>query len=239
MKKKPVVCIPCNRAEFQQASSHFVKHQYVRPLVEIVGATPLLIPAGAGVSFADVADIVDGFLLTGATSHLAPCHYGARQEFDDADLDVDRDATTLPLLAAALAADKPIFAVCRGFQELNVVKGGTLSQCVATRHHTIKEVPLPPQYETARHEVKVQPGGLFSCLGLPPSFGVNSLHTQGIDKPGGDLLVEAVSDDGLIEAVSVPGKKFALGTQWHPEGDFWLNASNRLLFEGFARALRG
>lgn len=235
--KKPVVIIPCNRAEFQQASSHIVKHQYVRPLVEIVGATPLLLPVGVGVSFADIADIADGLLLTGATSHLAPCHYGAAQEFGDEDLDTERDTTTLPLISAALAADLPVFAICRGFQELNVVLGGTLSQAVAGHHHTIKGAPLSLQYETSRHAVQTQKGGLFDRLALPDTFGVNSLHTQGINRLGTGLQVEAISEDGLIEAVSVPGKRFALGVQWHPEGDFWLNPADRLLFEGFARSL--
>ena len=81
---------------------------------------------------------------------------------------------------------------------------------------------------------------MFERLKLPGEFTVNSIHQQGIDKLGSGLFAEGIcSEDGLIEAVSIPGKRFILGTQWHPEGDFWLNPSSRALFEEFGRVVHG
>lgn len=244
MTSKPIVLIPCNRVEFEKTSAHVVKHQYIRPLIEIAGAQPLLVPAiGDVTNIKALLNLADGVLLTGSPSHVAPKNYGAVQEFDDCELDLDRDATTLPLIRAVLDADKPLIAICRGFQELNVACGGTLVQRVHETpgyldHRANRSLAVAAQYEEQRHKVTTQKGGMFEKLGLPGSFTVNSLHQQGVDKTSAGIFVEAISEDGLIEAVSVPGKRFALGTQWHPEGDFWMNPADRLIFEGFARALR-
>lgn len=244
MSNLPIVCIPCNHAEWQEAPSHVVKHQYIRPLLEIVKCIPLLIPAiGTFFDLKSVAGRVDGLLLTGAASHVNPEHYGAQREFREPDLDVERDATSLPLIRSAIEMDMPVFAICRGFQEMNVACGGTLHQHVHKQpgkldHRANRTLAIKERYEERRHEVTTQKGGMFERLALPASFQVNSLHQQGIDKPAPGLFVEAVSEDGLIEAVSVPKKKFALGTQWHPEGDFWLNPVSVTLFEEFGRALR-
>jgi putative glutamine amidotransferase len=244
MSHLPIVCIPCNHTEWQEAPSHVVKHQYIRPLLEIVKAVPLLIPAiGASFDLKSVAGRVDGLLLTGAGSHVGPEHYGAKREFEEHNLDANRDATSLPLIRSAIEMDMPIFAICRGFQEMNVACGGTLHQHVHEQagkldHRAPRGLDIKKRYEERRHEVRTQEGGMFTRLGVPASFAVNSLHQQGIDKLGSGLFVEAISEDGLIEAVSVPKKRFILGTQWHPEGDFWLNPVSVTLFEAFARALR-
>lgn len=241
MSRRPVVAIPANLTrDIHDEPIHSVKHQYIRPLVEIVGAAPLILPAIGGE--ADLAGI-DGILLTGAPSHLNPCNYGAARDFGDEFLDDARDSTSLPVIRAAIARDIPVFAICRGFQELNVVCGGTLHQYVhkvdgRRNHQPPRDVPREKWYETPQHKVGIQQGGLFARLGLPADFAVNSLHTQGVDKVGNDLLVEAIAEDGTIEAVSLPGKRFVMGTQWHPEGDFWLNPPNRLLFEAFSKALK-
>lgn len=246
MPATPVVCIPCNRVEFERASAHLVKHQYVRPLLEIVKCVPLLIPAvGADFDLKSIAGKIDGLLLTGSISNVCPSHYGAAREFEERDLDIHRDATTLPLIRAAIEMDMPVIAICRGFQEMNVALGGTLHQHVHKQqgkldHRGDYSLPVKEQYEVQKHKMRRQKGGMFERLGLPEEFSTNSLHQQGIDKLAPGLFVEAVcSDDGLIEAVSVPGKRFILGTQWHPEGDFHLNPVSRALFEEFGRVVRG
>ena len=243
MSHLPVVCIPANRIDYQDASVHAVKHQYVRPLVEIVNCIPLIIPAiGKDFDLRSIAHKIDGILLTGAPSHVCPTHYGATRDFEESFLDVDRDETDLPLIRTAIEMDIPLFAICRGFQELNVVCGGTLHQYVHKQpgkldHRAPKDMPPAQQYEALQHNVRTQAGGLFERLGLPQKFQTNSLHQQGIDKLGAGLFVEGVSEDGLVEAVSMPNKRFIFGTQWHPEGDFWLNPVSVSLFEEFARVL--
>lgn len=244
MAKTLVVGIPCNRIEYQKASSHMVKHQYVRPLVEIVKCVPLLIPAiGDDFDLQSLAGKIDGLLLTGSTSNVGPAHYGVKRKFDKDALDADRDDTTLPLIKKAIKMDMPLFAICRGFQEMNVACGGTLHQHVhdlqgKMDHRGDYSLPVKKQYERQVHKISVQRGGVFERLKLPREFTTNSSHSQGIDRLGKGLFVEGVSEDGLIEAISVPKKRFILGVQWHPEGDFWMNKSSLALFEGFARALR-
>lgn len=243
MSTPPIVCIPSNRIEYENASVHAVKQQYIRPLVEIVKCVPLLIPAiGKDFDLKSIAHKIDGILLTGAPSHVNPSHYGAARDFEAEALDVDRDETNLPLISTAIELDIPMFAICRGFQELNVVCGGTLHQYVhklpgKLDHRPPKDMSHDQKYEAQQHNVSVQPGGIFERLKLPQKFTVNSLHQQGVDKLGTGLFAEGLSEDGLIEAVSMPGKRFVLGTQYHPEGDFWLNPVSKRLFEEFARVL--
>lgn len=244
MPKSPLIGIPCNRMEIQDAPAHFVKDQYIRPLIEIAKCIPVLIPAsGDALDFIGLAGKLDGLLLTGAASHVCPAEYGAKRTFREKDLDTERDATSLPLIREAIKHDIPLFAICRGFQEMNVACGGTLEQHVHKKsgrldHRANSSLPVKERYEERRHKIIAQKGGMFQRLKLPHEFDANSLHHQGIEKLGESLFVEGISEDGLIEAVSIPGKRFILGTQWHPEGDFWLNPVSVKLFEEFGRAVR-
>jgi len=158
--------------------------------------------------------------------------------------DEHRDATAIPLLKAAIDAGKPVFCICRGFQELNVAFGGTLHQHVHEvsgrhDHRETKDAPLDEQYGPA-HPVQVEAGGLLSELIRERTFSVNSLHSQGIDKLAPALRVEAVAPDGQIEAVSMPAAKgFLFGVQWHPEWNWSANPVSRAIYAAFGRALRG
>jgi len=244
-KKRPIVCIPGNVIDYNGMPGHIIRDTYVRAVVEIVGGIPLMLPAiGKDFSFKEIAASIDAILLTGSPSHVAPACYGAEQIFDNKELDLQRDATTLPLIREAIDMDKPVMAICRGFQELNVVMGGTLTQRVhelpgKRDHRGFKDRPLREIYETTAHNVTMQKGGMFEKMGLPHEFAVNSLHQQAVDKLGSDLFVEAVSEDGVIEAISVPGRKFVVGTQWHPEGDWRLNDSSKTILSAFGEVVRG
>ncbi len=157
--------------------------------------------------------------------------------------DENRDATTLPLLDAAIAKGTPVFAVCRGFQELNVALGGTLFQHVHEQpgrsdHREDKHADLEIQYGPA-HDVTVQEGGMLSRIVREKTFRVNSLHSQGIDRIAKGLFADAIAPDGQIEAVSMPGAKgFLIATQWHPEWRWRQNPQSRALFAAFGEAVR-
>lgn len=242
--KKPIVCVPCNIIDFDGTKAQAVRDTYIRALVEIAGCSPILIPVlEDSIDAGDIISRVDGFLLTGSRTHVSPSCYGGQREFGDEFLDPARDATTIPLLQQAIAADKPVIAICRGFQELNVAMGGTLDQSVHAGegrldHRGKKGMVAPELFAHQAHKVHAQKGGWFEKIGLPQEFTVNSIHEQGIKKLGTGLHVEALSEDGLVEAVSVPGKRFVLGTQWHPEGDWHLNQSSHRIFEAFGASLR-
>jgi putative glutamine amidotransferase len=135
----------------------------------------------------------------------------------------------------------PLFAICRGFQEMNVALGGSLHQAVhrvpGFRDHRDDETqPVEVQYGLA-HEVEVVPGGLLQSIVGRPRVEVNSLHGQGVNRLAPGLRVEARAPDGLVEAFSVEhGAGFALGTQWHPEWQAAENEVSRRLFHAFGRA---
>ncbi len=182
---------------------------------------------------------LDGIFLPGSPSNMQPHHYG--ENGDEPDADPGRDELSLALINASLERRIPLFAICRGLQELVVATGGTLYRRLCEHpqfleHREDAELPVEQQYAPS-HEVQVQEGGLLSKL-IPGcnTFWVNSLHGQGARTLGPLLRVEARAQDGLVEAVSVHDHPYALGVQWHPEWNSSEYALSRLLLEGFITA---
>ena len=163
-------------------------------------------------------------------------------------LDEARDATTLPLLLAAIAMGKPVLAICRGFQELNVAMGGSLHQRLQDLpdrfDHSTPMQPLHRVRTAKAHSVRLTPGGWLHRLAGASEIAVNSLHNQGIDRLAPGLVVEATAPDGTIEAVRVVSTPagaalgYAVGVQWHPEYDWPRDAVSRAIFADFAEAVR-
>lgn len=243
MASRPLVAIPADAREIGPHPFHVVGDKYVRAVSHGAGCLPFLLPAlGDWFDVAEVLDRVDGLFLTGSPSNLHPKHYGLPDELATPPVDPHRDATTLPLLRAALDRGMPVFVVCRGFQELNVALGGTLHPRVQEvpglrDHREDKDQPVEVQYGPA-HPVRLTQGGRFAALTGQSELTVNSLHQQGIDRLAPGLDVEATAPDGLVEGVSVRGHPFALGTQWHPEWRFWEDPASTALFAAFGQAVR-
>ena len=223
---------------------HQANDEYVTAVRAGAGALPLLLPStDMPLPVADVLAAVDGLVFTGAPSNVAPSHYGARARAGT-ELDELRDATTLPLLRAAIAAGTPVLAICRGFQEMNVALGGTLHQHVhelagrLDHREPQNAVSRDAEYAPA-HPVTLSPDGVLARLSGLSEVMVNSLHHQGVDRLAPRLWVEALAPDGQIEAVSMPeAKGFVLGVQWHPEWAFAQSPLDQAIFRGFGRALR-
>jgi len=236
------VGIVADRRVFDGMAVHQANDEYVVAVRDGAGAMPLIIPSAAPpLDPADLLAMVDGLLVTGAPSNVAPSHYGATAR-PGTELDEIRDATTLPLLRAAIAAAKPVLAICRGFQELNVALGGSLYQHVheipgRLDHREPKNVSREAEYAPA-HSVNISPDGLLARLSGMTQAMVNSLHGQGVDRLAPGLKVEAHAPDGQIEAVSLPAAKaFLLGVQWHPEWAFADDPLSRAIFSGFGASL--
>ncbi len=235
-----LVGIVCDLQNHKDGSrSHRVGDEYVRAVRDAVGADVVLIPATDPPPDATLLDRLDGLLLAGAPSNVAGWRYGGTLPPGTL-LDEARDATALPLIAAAIAKTLPVFCICRGFQELNVALGGTLDPDVARSGFNHRENPdtaLAAQYAHA-HSVAIMPGGILASLLDTKDVRVNSLHSQGIAKLAPGLFVEARAPDGLIEAVSFPAAPgFVLGVQWHPEWAAMSDPVSLRLFSAFARAL--
>lgn len=222
---------------------HAVGEKYVLAVSDGAGALPFLIPVlESPIGLEHLLDRLDGVMLTGSPSNVAPWRYAGAKPREGVLQDERRDNTTLPLIRAAVARGMPLLAICRGFQELNVAFGGTLHQHVEEvpgrfDHREDKTAPLETQYAPVHDVHLTDRGALRKLAGGASVIRVNSLHGQGIDKLADGLAAEAVAPDGQIEGVSVKGAKgFALGVQWHPEWKFWDDAFSTALFAAFGKS---
>ncbi len=242
-RAKPIVGIPCDLRMIGAHPFHAVGEKYIVAVRDGAGALPLLLPVLEDpIDIDELIETVDGVLLTGSPSNVAPKVYGGPAPRPGVLQDERRDATTLPLIKQIVERGVPLLALCRGFQELNVAFGGTLHQHVeeiAGRfdHREDKNQPLDAQYAPV-HNVLLTPGGRLEMLAGTATIKVNSLHSQGIDRLGQGLAVEAVAPDGQIEGVRVrDARAFALGVQWHPEWRFWESDFSKALFAAFGAAM--
>jgi putative glutamine amidotransferase len=243
-RSKPLIGIPADRRILGPHPFHCVGEKYIAAVVQAADAVPVLIPSlGADADLEAILGSVDGILLTGSPSNVEPHRYFGPPSDPDTLHDPHRDATTLPLIPRVVASGLPLFAICRGFQEMNVAYGGTLWQKVQdvpglADHRENKEEPLEVQYAPA-HQVELVAGGELQRLAGGTRATVNSLHSQGVQRLGDGLEVEARAPDGLIEGFRVrnaPG--FALAVQWHPEWQVMSNPFSRAMFAAFGDAAR-
>ncbi len=240
----PIVAVPMCVKQIDGQSFHTVGEKYLSAVIEGAGAYPLSFPAlGPVLEPAALLDQVDGVLFTGSPSNVAVHHYEGGPDRPDSPQDPGRDAITLPLIRAAIDAQVPVFCICRGFQELNVALGGTLSTQIHTvgghmDHRAPENVPFEEKYGP-RHKVTFLPGGKFARILGKSEAMVNSLHWQGIARPAERLVAEGRAEDGVIEAVSLQDHAgFCLGAQWHPEFRLTENADSMALFKAFGAACR-
>lgn len=241
---QPVVAVACDVRELERYRWHAAPEPYLRAALAVAGAVPVLVPAfGEDIDIARLLARFDGVMLTGSKTNVHPERYGIAPTARHEPFDVDRDATALALVRGALAAGMPLFAICRGFQELNVALGGSIAteiqELEGRADHRAPQSESQDERFRLAHEVTPVPGGaLAQVIGESP-VRVNSLHRQGIGRLAPGLTVEATAEDGTIEAVSVAdARAFALGVQWHPE--YWAasDAPSRKLFEAFGAAVR-
>jgi putative glutamine amidotransferase len=240
---KPIIAIPADFREIEGNVWHASPHQYVRAALEGAGVMSLLVPAlEAGNEPDAILDRVDGLLVSGSRSNVHPSLYGREPVNADGPFDPGRDATSLPLIRRAIARGMPLLAICRGIQELNVALGGTLASEIqdlpGRQDHRKPDVKDLDIAYGIRQTVMVEPGSCLAGVVGAGTVEVNSLHRQAISDLAPNLAVEAVADDGTVEAVSVIGAKaFAVGVQWHPE--YWVgrDATSNRLFKAFGDAV--
>lgn len=243
--RSPIVFVPACTRQIGDHPYYAAQIKYVDAVVRGAGCAPLILPAlGDALDLEAMLAICEGIMLTGSASNVHPSHY--QQDVYDPALPQDRarDATTLPLIRAALARGIPVIAVCRGFQEMNVALGGSLYQAVQDvqgkmDHRENPHLSLEQQYGPA-HSIDIEPGGVLQrILNGATRTMVNSLHGQGVDRLADGIAIEARSDDGLVEAFSVPAAPgFTLAVQWHPEWKLTQNPDSMKMFGAFGDACR-
>jgi len=207
-----------------------IPYDYVRAL-ERAGARVLLVPPDEdGVE--ETLDVLDGLLFSGGND-LDPESYGAAAHPETTGLRPERDRGELALLQGALARDMPTLAVCRGLQVLNVARGGDLVQHLPEtvgheQHREVKGV-------FSEHGVRVDDGSRLGSV-IGDRAPVKSHHHQGVGRVGEGLREVAWADDGTVEGLEDPERRFAVGVLWHPEA-----GEDQKLFEALvaeARAYR-
>ncbi|MBB5189698.1 putative glutamine amidotransferase [Silvimonas terrae] len=241
---KPVVGVIADLKMIGLHPFHCAGNKYVVAAVDGADTYAVVLPALSGQqSIEQTLALCDGLMFTGSPSNVEPHHYSGPGSAPGTLHDPARDATSLPLIRAAIDAGVPVFGICRGFQEINVALGGTLYQKVhevtgMMSHREREEDPLEVQYGPA-HEITIVPDGKLAGWYKAGEVTVNSLHNQGVQQLAPSAQVEAIAPDGLVEAFSVKGaKSFAFAVQWHPE---WLFANSPLsvaMFEAFGAACR-
>ncbi len=195
-----------------QLEAALIPYDYVRA-IERAGGRALLVPPDAdGVE--ETLDALDGLLFSGGND-LDPASYGAKAHAETSGTKPERDRGELALLEGALARDMPMLAVCRGFQVLNVARGGDLVQHLPDavgheQHRAVKGV-------FSEHGVKIDDASRLGSVLGDDHAPVKSHHHQGVGRVGEGLRETAWADDGTIEALEDPEKRFTVGVLWHPE----------------------
>ena len=220
---KVIVGITGNEKEMPAMSG--IKYVAIaRDLSEAVkeaGGLPIVIPIGQPELAKDYIDMIDKLVLSGG-QHVDPRFYGEEKEIDSDDYLLARDEFELALIREALKQGKPIFAVCRGMQLLNVALGGTLQQSID--NHWQDEV------DGTSHSLQISPHSRVSKL-FQEGTSINSLHRQRIKDLAPGLVATALDPrDGTIEAYESQAGHSLLGIQWHPEFLIRKCESNRRLF---------
>ncbi|MFN4172782.1 MAG: gamma-glutamyl-gamma-aminobutyrate hydrolase family protein [Pseudorhodobacter sp.] len=212
-------------------------------VARVSGCLPLILPTDPTfITVAELLDLCDGFLLTGGRPNVHPSEYGEEETPAHGAFDRCRDAITLPLVRACVDRGQPFLGICRGFQEVNVALGGAL-------HPEIRDIPgrmnhrMPPdgtieEKFALRHKVTFTDGGPFHRLMGAREVMTNTLHGQGISRPGARVVIDGHAPDGTPEAIYIkdaPG--FTLSVQWHPEWNAANDPVSRPLFEAFGAAV--
>lgn len=234
--------IACNR-QVGTEPAQAVMERYIRAAMTYADVAALIVPSLPDLmSTAEVAPRLDGILLTGSPSNVATARYG--DAGGDGPFDEGRDEIALSLVDRMIDLQKPVFGICRGFQEINVALGGTLRRDTSAsneliRHHAPDDVSFDAMFDH-RHPVELVEGGLLASAYAKPKLDVNSVHYQGIGKLADGLTIEARAPDGLVEAYSArPNGAPLLAVQWHPEWGTENDPDSQTYFHLLGKALRG
>lgn len=207
--------------------------------VRQAGGAPLIVPHNLDTdSLRAVVDRLDGVLLSGG-GDIDPVWFGEAAHPATGEIEPDRDRVELTLARWVVERDVPFLAICRGIQVLNVALGGSLVQDIPSQipeavQHSFDRKTTPRDY--LAHPVKIDPNSQLARVMQLQAAQTNSWHHQSIKQVADGLQVTAVAPDGVIEAVEVPGRRYAIGVQWHPEWLFEARVEHRRLFEELVRA---
>lgn len=207
---------------------------YIHAIEEFGGIPRILYPGVPDSEFADI----DGLLLTGG-GDIHPDFFNQKEHEETYNICQERDELELPLCREKIEADLPVFGICRGIQVMSVAMHGDLYQDVPSQFIDPLTHPAKGYGEDSEHEIEIEFGSRLSEIVGKSTDEVNSAHHQAVGEIGEGFVVTARSEDGVIEAMENPSKRFVLGVQYHPErmirtAEF--REHRRKLFEAFIEA---
>lgn len=206
--------------------------------VQRAGGLALILPPDDVVAESpdELLDMIDGLILAGG-SDIDPASYGAQPHPETRGSWPERDRFEIALGTRALERDVPVLGICRGMQMLNVIQGGTLNQHVTDLVHNDLHRHTPGAFSD--HGVRLDQGSLAAAVVGAEETEVKSAHHQGLDELGEGVVASGYSEDGLVEAIELPDRDFAVGVLWHPEEDERSRVVGALVEEARSRAGAG
>lgn len=243
---KPLIGITCSMGlgiysmtmENLPQEQHRMNDSYIKAIVQ-AGGVPVVIPSYEDISLVkEVIDRLDGVLLSGG-GDLAPALYSRRPNSHLGSVSPRRDAAEIAIAQYVIReTDKPLLGICRGVQVMNVAMGGSLYIDLPDEGKLAHSLTMYPRHHVS-HEVEVTEGThLAAAMGAGRNQ-VNSFHHEAVKDLAEGFAVSANSvPDDVVEAIELPGERFVVGVQWHPE-ELTARAEARQLFQNFVKAAQG
>ena len=204
--------------------------------IALAGGLPLPLPHQAALVDAYL-DAIDGLVVTGGAFDVDPALFGATGRHSTVTLKSRRTEFELAITKGAIERDMPILGICGGEQLLAVALGGTLIQHIPDEVAAALAHEQPNPRTEAGHMVELVPGTLLAEIaGAASPIPVNSAHHQAVKSVPRDVTVNSRASDGVIEGIEVPGRRFCLGVQWHPE--YAISPADTAIFRAFVAACR-
>lgn len=202
------------------------------------GAIPITLPYEADL-IDEYLSIINGLVVTGGDYDLSPKHYGEEETKDTREIKNTRTNFEMKLLKEAINRNMPILAICAGEQLLNVLFGGKLFQDIKTFNpnaldHEQKNLSIPMSKPS--HKISIIPNTLLHRILKKDYIEINSSHHQAVSSVGPEVIVSAVAEDGIIEAIEIPKYNFVLGVEWHPE--FEVSSADSKIIQAFIAAAK-
>ncbi len=233
---KPLIGIVSLYDEFKE--SLWMLPGYVRGL-EAAGAAVVILPLTEGKeALSKYAALCDGFLFPGGHD-LAPELYGEQKSELCGTVCPERDNMERLFFPMVLETGKPFLGICRGVQLINALLGGTLYQDLPAQHESEVNHHETPPYDKPAHLIRIEKDSPLYAAVEQEEMWVNSYHHQGVKTLGKGLEIAAAASDGIVEALYLPGHRFALGVQWHPEFSYESDENSRKIFAAFVNACSG
>lgn len=204
--------------------------------IELAGGIPVMLPLTSDKEIiSQIVNDFDGFLFTGGHD-VSPSVYGFEKSADCGECSDERDSMEKIIFELAFELNKSMFGICRGIQFFNAVMGGTLYQDLPSEYGSSVNHHQTPPYHIPVHTVDICPSSPLYLALKTDKLSVNSYHHQAIKDLSPELAAMAISEDGLIESVYSPNKRFVWAVQWHPEFSYEVDEASRKLFEMFVRS---